>query len=620
MVLKETLKEYKWLIFIIAIFLISAILVGLAYYYFTKAYNERIYPGVYLGNLHLGGLTKEEAEKILDERINIIEQNGIIINYLDHKIVLSPLFASTEEKLNFQIVSFDTKKTVDEAFKIGRGLNFFVNLTDRIRTTKKPMNISASMNYDKEKIKENLSSEFFTFEQPAQDAKLVHKIGKDENYNFDLEKEKSGLVADYEKGIEEILANLSKLKNTPVTINNIRQEPKVYQKDCSNINEKANNFLMKAPFELSYEKENKKIDKNIFVDWLALGLSGKAEDKVEIILDENAVKKFLNDEIAKNFNKKPEDSKFTIKDGRVIEFQTSKDGIEIDINESYKEIEKNVEASNKEITLVVNTIKSAIANENINNLGIKEKLGTGKSDFSGSPNNRRHNIKTGANALNGMLIKSNEEFSTIKALGNIDASTGYLTELVIKENKTIPEYGGGLCQIGTTMFRAALSSGLPITMRRNHSYRVQYYEPAGTDATIYDPLPDLRFMNDTADYVLIQSRIEGNILYFDLWGTSDGRNASTTYPKIYNIVKPQPTKIIETTDLKPGEKKCTEKAHNGADAYFDYHVLYPNGEKKDERFSSHYVPWREVCLLGVEKKSEDSLSTSTPANGLDTDN
>ena len=259
-----------------------------------------------------------------------------------------------------------------------------------------------------------------------------------------------------------------------------------------------------------------------------------------------------------------------------------------------------------------------------NDLGIFELIGTGHSNFAGSPANRRHNIRTGASKLHGLVIKPGEEFSLVGALGAVDGSTGYLQELVIKDNKTIPEYGGGLCQIATTMFRAALSTGLPITERRNHSYRVSYYEPAGTDATIYTPRPDLKFKNDTGNNILIQARFEGaNDIYFDMWGKSDGRTATTTYPVIYNIVKPGPTQIIETTDLKPGEKKCTEKAHSGADAYFDYTVVYNQGKenenKVETRFSSKYVPWREVCLVGVEPKTASSSATSTESVSTSTE-
>ena len=231
----------------------------------------------------------------------------------------------------------------------------------------------------------------------------------------------------------------------------------------------------------------------------------------------------------------------------------------------------------------------------------------------------RHNIAVGAAAVHGLVIRPGEEFSLVAALGEIDAAAGYLPELVIKGDKTIPEYGGGLCQIGTTVFRAAVGSGLPITARRNHSYRVSYYEPAGTDAAIYDPSPDVRFVNDTNRSILIQSRIEKDDVYFDFWGTKDGRLVTTTTPVVYNIVKPAPTKIIETEDLKPGEKKCTERAHNGADAYFDYTVIYPEGAtssplEQTRRFSSHYVPWQEVCLVG--KTASSSAATSTASTTI----
>jgi vancomycin resistance protein YoaR len=309
--------------------------------------------------------------------------------------------------------------------------------------------------------------------------------------------------------------------------------------------------------------------------------------------------------------------RFAVVDGRVTNWQNGQDGYQIDLAATAAQIAQNFMSGQNQIPLITTTIVGDNAIE-ANNLNIKEVIGSGSSNFTGSPANRRHNIAVGAAALQGLLIKPNEEFSLIKALGEIDDKTGYLQELVIKDNKTTPEYGGGLCQIGTTVFRTALATGLPITMRQNHSYRVSYYEPAGTDATIYDPLPDLRFINDTGNYILIQSHIVKNTLYFDFWGTSDGRVATTTAPVIYNIVKPEPTKTIFTTDLQPGQKKCTESSHNGADAYFDYTVIYPAGATTtpvhERRFKSHYVPWQAVCLIGATATSSPAMATSTLNN------
>ncbi|MDP3793640.1 MAG: VanW family protein, partial [Candidatus Uhrbacteria bacterium] len=168
--------------------------------------------------------------------------------------------------------------------------------------------------------------------------------------------------------------------------------------------------------------------------------------------------------------------------------------------------------------------------------------------------------------------------------------------------------------------RAALGSGMPITARTNHAYRDPYYEPAGTDATIYEPAPDFRFKNDMEHWVMITTHIQGNDLAFRFWGTKDGRVATQSAPRVFNFVPPPEKKIIETLDLKPGETKCTEKAHTGADARFDYTVNYSNGELKKKTFYSHYKPWGAVCLLGVSKLSTSSTTTGVDETGINNPN
>jgi vancomycin resistance protein YoaR len=247
----------------------------------------------------------------------------------------------------------------------------------------------------------------------------------------------------------------------------------------------------------------------------------------------------------------------------------------------------------------VETQAPVIRGEAAERLGIRELIGRGTSDFSGSPTNRRKNIKLGAERVHGTIVLSGEEFSMIKTLGPIDGEHGWLPELVIKGNRTLPEFGGGLCQIGTTAFRAAMNTGLLITERRNHSYRVRYYEPAGTDATIYDPSPDFKFKNDTPYAILITTELQGDIVVFSVWGTEDGREAVIGKSVVTNITAPPPKKLIETTDLPVGQTKCTETAHAGATAKVDYTVTYGNGKTKKVTFTSVYRPWQAVCLVGV---------------------
>ncbi|MEK7097818.1 MAG: VanW family protein, partial [Patescibacteria group bacterium] len=194
------------------------------------------------------------------------------------------------------------------------------------------------------------------------------------------------------------------------------------------------------------------------ISWLDVGSSGGA---TFITLDESHIKNYISEKIAPQINKEPKTAKFQIDGGRVAQFEPGQDGLEIKIEDTIEKIEAEfLNGRKNEIELIVGEVKNTIGADEVNNLGIKEIIGTGESDFSGSPANRLHNIRTGANSLNGVLIKPDEEFSLLNALGAIDGNAGYKQELVIKNNKTVPEYGGGLCQIGTTMFRGSLASGL----------------------------------------------------------------------------------------------------------------------------------------------------------------
>jgi hypothetical protein len=235
-----------------------------------------------------------------------------------------------------------------------------------------------------------------------------------------------------------------------------------------------------------------------------------------------------------------------------------------------------------------------------NPLKIKELIGLGVSNFYGSPANRIHNIKVGAAKLNGLLLAPGEEFKTILNLRPFTPAGGYLAELVIKGTETIPEYGGGLCQVGTTLFRAAIDAGLPITERRPHRYDVSYYKPTGTDATIYDPHPDVRFVNDTGNYILFQAYTSGYNLYFEFWGVSDGRLVEKTDAIQYNYIYPPAAKYVDTTELAPGVVRQKESPHTGVTGEFWWRVIYPDGTVNFKKWISKYSPWQQIFLRGVE--------------------
>jgi vancomycin resistance protein YoaR len=306
------------------------------------------------------------------------------------------------------------------------------------------------------------------------------------------------------------------------------------------------------------------------------------------------------------------DASIEVTNGRVINFTESRDGQSADIDILKKDLLSSVRGQSGEaIELQINIEKPRIETGDANDLGITQALGAGISNYKGSPMNRRANIQNGVNLLNGILIAPGETFSLLKALAPFSTDNGYLPELVIKGDKITPEIGGGLCQIGTTTFRAAMNSGLPIIERQNHSIVVSYYnDPSngnpGTDATIYEPVPDLKFVNDTADFILFQAenKTETQELKFTFWGTTDGRIGSYSAPTVLRWIPVGEDVRTETSDLEPGTETC-QSAHIGADTTFVYTITKLDGTSVQTQFDSHYRPLPKICLVGAEEKTED---------------
>lgn len=267
-------------------------------------------------------------------------------------------------------------------------------------------------------------------------------------------------------------------------------------------------------------------------------------------------------------NIEPVDAKLEFgDDNKATVFRQSIQGKRFNIIKSATAIIDALKENRHSVQLSVEIVEPDVTLEKINDLGIKTLLAKGESDFHGSSNARVHNIKTGSSKFNGTVIKPGEDFSFNNILGSVDEKTGYQPELVIKSGQTILEYGGGLCQLSTTVFRAAILSGLPIKERRPHSFPVKYYNPQGFDATIYPGVSDLKFTNDTMGHILLQTKIEGTKLIVELYGSSDERQVALDGPYQYD-----------------------QKASGALKAYLIRTISYTNGGEKDERFDSNYQP------------------------------
>lgn len=600
----------KWSLITMAVFVIGFILLISVHFYVEIKYDNKFLPGISIEGVDIGNMDFEKARATIDKRIDYLNTQGFVYKTANKPVIIYPKLSVVDSVDSpYILVDWDVDRSLYQAQKLQQDKSI-KGLISKVKVLFFGQDFPIIYSWDRKQHLDILQASFSDL--------LTEKVEASFSWQGDSIKiipEKVGQTFDYDQALKETESQIRTLNNKDISLKTIEDKPIVTASVIQSMEEQIYSIKNRGGLYLTFEKQDWFVPNETWRQWLVIKNN---KDNFFISLDKDKFVDYLATSGIQGEVEIPvKEAKFNLTDGKVSEFVGSQDGRVIDVEVTINKIREVVfNLGELEVALAVTKQEPRVSTQDVNNLGITEILGTGESDFSGSPANRIHNINVGADTLNGVLIAPGEEFSLVTALGEIDGEHGYLQELVIKGNKTIPEYGGGLCQIGTTVFRGALASGLEITERRNHSYRVSYYEPAGTDATIYNPWPDFKFLNNTKNYILLQTRIDGTKLYFDYWGTSDGRIASTTEPIIYNSVAPPPRKEIKTTDLEPGKIRCTERAHYGADAKFDYIVKYPDKEEPETiTFYSHYIPWQEVCLVGVTEEellADQNNASTTP--------
>lgn len=317
--------------------------------------------------------------------------------------------------------------------------------------------------------------------------------------------------------------------------------------------------------------------------------------------------------MSKQVNVKPINPLFNFVDGKAQTFRLGTDGKILDEDTLKATIlakMKDSFLSNRQekiaLAMPIKTLHAANATNEANRLGIQEEVSEGTSLFHHSADERIFNIALAASKLNGVIIKPGEVFSFDKAVGDISSLSGYKQAYVIENGKTVLGDGGGVCQVSTTLFRAALNAGLPIVERHQHAYRVGYYEEdsgPGIDAAIYYPTVDLKFRNDTGHALLIQTNIDYNEqqLTFSLYGTKDpDREVSITTPVVLSTSPAPPPLNQDDPTLPAGQVKQVDFAADGADVYFTRTVTENGKTTIYDKFTSNYKPWQAIYMHGTK--------------------
>lgn len=525
---------------------------------------NKIYPNIYVSSIYLGDKTKTEATKYFSENYKIPEKLILNVNGIKSEILSSEI-----------IDNIDYEKTIERAYNYG-------DYNTKLSLVFKPVNLYPVVTINEKNLLETLH-----IISDEAGSKPEIPTAKKINGQIVINAGKDGIEIDIQKARENIFSSLLNTHNNEIIIELVNIKAKLTDLEIQNYKENAEKLVDKK-IELKLDYETFYIKDDELVSFLTP--TGFDDEKIKI--------KIL--EISKQLNRSPQDSVFIVENEKVKEFAPSKDGITVDEEQLLKLI-KEVPT---EIIIPVVKTSPKIKNDDVNNLGIITLLGKGNSNFKGSIPNRIYNVNLAQSKFKGVLIPPNEIFSFNEILGDVSELTGYKSAYVIMDGKTVLGDGGGVCQVSTTLFRAVLSAGLPIIERRAHAYRVGYYEqgfPPGLDATVYSPTTDFKFKNDTPAYILIQPTINLNnlTLSFEIYGTDDGRVATTSKPIITSSTAPAEDLYTDDPTLPLGTIKQIEHKAWGARVVFDYKVTRNGEELINKRFVSNYRPWQAVYLRGT---------------------
>lgn len=357
------------------------------------------------------------------------------------------------------------------------------------------------------------------------------------------------------------------------------------------------------------------VDQATLRNWLTLNPLPAGQGRVDlgVQLDEAQLTAFVQG-IAEQLNRPMYDAllDFDRKTGQVIVLRPSQPGQTLDVAAAVRAIQASVGAQVApaadggaaptviELTLPLTLLQPKVDSSKIAEMGIVEQVSEGTTYFRGSTAERVQNIVTAAEKIRGTVIPPGEVFSFNRTVGDVTAANGFVDSLIIRGDRTETGVGGGVCQVSTTVFRAAFWGGFPVIERWPHSYVVSWYGEPGLDASIFTPDVDFRFRNDTGHYLLIQPEVDtakGRITFY-FYGTKPKRTVEMAPPEVTNI-RPAPAPLYqEDATLPKGVIKPVDWAKEGKDVLIKRIVRTEDGKERVDKFVSRYRPWQAVYLYG----------------------
>lgn len=582
------------------LFFIASVLI--AFLALNIWYAGRILPGVFIDDIPLGGYSQQEAQELL--RIEFLPDIPQTITFTFDE----QSWTTTSLELGIQ---YDTDSIAREAFSIGRRGPFAVWGGNMVALLSGNKVLPTTIGFDEASAVSALNEIAQEIDQPLLEASV--------SFNGETVTTTRGQIG-REVKINESLAQVTQAlqNNTYTSIELVVHEEQPAILDAEPYAQLIREYLQAdftliAPTAYQFTETQHPIQAANLGSMLYL-IKDDSDGQFSINLQfkEAVLEKLLSD-LSEQLLVKTENPRFIFND-ESGEIELSANGITgrtLNIGESMAAIQSEIEKGAHHATLVFDYHTPAVADgASGEELGITELVHSESTYFYGSDKARIQNITTAANRFLGLLVAPGETFSMADAMGEISLDTGFTEALIIYNGKTIDGVGGGVCQVSTTLFRAAFFAGFPIIERHPHAYRVSYYEKAagnyrdpnlaGLDATVYIPLVDLKFQNDTPYWLLMEAYVYpgSSQIQWKFYSTSDGRSVEWETTGPVNKVEPPKPKYYLNTSLDEGEIKQVDWEAEGSDVRVDRWVYKAGVLHLQDQFFTHYEPWGAIYEIG----------------------
>ncbi len=587
----------EWAVVLLVTAAVVAVVAAVGVLLIERELGRRIYPNISVRGVPVGGLTLEQARQAVERAYSEFLYSPVEIHYGQQVWQPGP------EELG---VSLMLDEALAEAFALGREDTRVANLRRAAAVWQRGFDLPLRLEVDQTVMQRYLLAVAAAVETPPSDADIWL-----EGPRIVLRPEGWGTQALVDETLTDVTAAVQSLSREPITLRTRALEPRVRDSMIAPVADELK-LLLGAPVTLVGDSQTCpdgcqwQLTPEQIAPWLNLRRLTAADGAPTYVvsLDPAGVRAALLP-IAAAVRQEGTLPRVAWNGGDLRITTPGEPGRGLDVDQALAQVSAALYSEQRALGLPMTPLPPPVTESNLAALGIVEQVAVGESSFARSEQYRITNIRAGARRMDGVLIPPGATFSFNTQLGEVDAANGFVEGLAIIDNRTQKEWGGGLCQVSTTVFRAAFFGGLPIDERHEHAFRIGWYEelgePPGLDAAIFTPYNDMRFTNDSGGWLLMESYVdlEGQRLTVALYGAPTGRQVAYDVRVVERT--PAPSKPVYVDDpAKPrGYFKKSDTARGGIKVEL-YRTITSGGQIiAQDTFPTEFRPWPDIFVRGT---------------------